>query len=223
MRDPRVAREPRLAVRDQRIGQELEVGAVAERDGLRLQRVVGVHRVDLGRRLRGDVRPRARRRATTSSASRSPCSTQPDVVIMNSHAMSGSASSQCSARCARYGARDSRSARIGALAAALEAQAQEAGLADGAARASAAARPGSAQAPRRRGHRRPRRARAVEAQPRCPSRGCRSSFRSNSRSLRISSTSSGMPSPVRQLVNRNGLSPRISFESCAITSRLAPT
>src|SRR5262249_37354084 len=52
-------------------------------------------------------------------------------------------------------------------------------------------------------------------------RACRSM--SNSSSLSISSTSSGMPSPVLQLVNRNGLLPRISRESCFITSRLAPT
>ncbi len=49
------------------------------------------------------------------------------------------------------------------------------------------------------------------------------SLRSNSKSSTMRSTSAGMPSPVRQLVNRNGLSPRISFESVAITSRLAPT
>src|SRR5208337_5284598 len=47
--------------------------------------------------------------------------------------------------------------------------------------------------------------------------------RSNSRSLRINSTRAGMPSPVLQLVNRNGLSPRIMRESRSITSRLAPT
>src|SRR5207249_10374261 len=49
------------------------------------------------------------------------------------------------------------------------------------------------------------------------------SFKSKRSSLRISSTSAEIPSPVRQLVNRNGLSPRMSFESCAISSRLAPT
>ena len=38
-------------------------------------------------------------------------------------------------------------------------------------------------------------------------------FMSNRNSLSISSTSSGMPSPVLQLVNRNGLLPRISRES----------
>ena len=37
--------------------------------------------------------------------------------------------------------------------------------------------------------------------------------RSSRRSCRIRSTSAGMPSPVRQLVKRNGLSPRISLES----------
>ncbi len=58
--DPGLAREPRLAVRDQRIGEVLEIRALAELEGLRLLRVVGVHRVDLGRRLRGDVRSRAR-------------------------------------------------------------------------------------------------------------------------------------------------------------------
>ena len=44
--------------------------------------------------------------------------------------------------------------------------------------------------------------------------GCRSgSFRSNSRSLRIRSTSCGMPSPVLQFVKMNGLSPRMIRES----------
>src|SRR4051812_26311485 len=49
------------------------------------------------------------------------------------------------------------------------------------------------------------------------------SFRSKSNSVAIRSTSCGMPSPVLQLVNKNGLPPRISCESRRITSRLAPT
>src|SRR5262249_30738909 len=50
-------------------------------------------------------------------------------------------------------------------------------------------------------------------------------FRSRSKSTfsRIRRTRAGMPSLVLQLVNRNGLSPRISRESRSITSRLAPT
>src|SRR6185369_17532950 len=46
---------------------------------------------------------------------------------------------------------------------------------------------------------------------------------SNRNSRSISATSSGIPSPVLQFVNRNGLLPRIIRESCSITSRLAPT
>src|SRR4029077_3939925 len=51
----------------------------------------------------------------------------------------------------------------------------------------------------------------------------RGTSRSNSKSCTMSSTSAGIPSPVLQLVNRNGLLPRIRCESCFITSRLAPT
>src|SRR5437660_8881030 len=46
---------------------------------------------------------------------------------------------------------------------------------------------------------------------------------SNRNSRSISATNSGIPSPVLQFVNRNGLLPRIIRESCFITSRLAPT
>src|SRR5689334_4618363 len=47
--------------------------------------------------------------------------------------------------------------------------------------------------------------------------------RSNSKSRTMRSTSAGIPSPVLQLVNRNGLLPRIRCESLFMTSRLAPT
>ncbi len=59
-RDPGGGEESRAPVRDQRLRQELEVGSVGERDGLRLRRMVGVHAVDLGRGLCRDVRPRLR-------------------------------------------------------------------------------------------------------------------------------------------------------------------
>jgi hypothetical protein len=59
-RDLRVADEPRLPMRDHGIGKEFQVGIVGERDALCLCRVVGIHGVYLGCRLRGDVRLRAR-------------------------------------------------------------------------------------------------------------------------------------------------------------------
>src|ERR1700730_5008154 len=49
------------------------------------------------------------------------------------------------------------------------------------------------------------------------------SFKSNNMSCEISSTSSAIPSPVRQLVKTNGFSPLIIFESRRMTSRLAST
>ena len=57
--DSRVADEARAPMRDHGIGKKLQICIVGKRDGLRLRRVVGIHRVDLGCRLRGDVRLRA--------------------------------------------------------------------------------------------------------------------------------------------------------------------
>ena len=55
-----IADEPRAPMRDHGIGKKLDVCSVGEREGLRLRRVVGIHRVDLGCRLRGHVRLSAR-------------------------------------------------------------------------------------------------------------------------------------------------------------------
>ena len=49
-----------MTMRDDRIGQKLQVGFVRKRDGLGLRRIVGIHRVNLGGRLRGDMRLCAR-------------------------------------------------------------------------------------------------------------------------------------------------------------------
>ena len=103
----------------------------------------------------------------------------------------------------------------------LEAKTQEAGLADRAA-------PHLRRLVLKRREFRQRRAERFRTGPGSGGRrhqaGVRSCcLRSNRNSFSISATSSGMPSPVLQLVNRNGLLPRISRESCSITSRLAPT
>src|SRR5262245_61140856 len=114
----------------------------------------------------------------------------------------------------------------GALAATFEAEPEQTGLADRAARHLRRLVPEG-------GELRPRQAERLARGPGGEHRrafgeahyaGCPAgSSRSNSRSRRIRSTSAWMPSPVLQLVNRNGFSPRITRESRAITSRLAPT
>ena len=168
--DPGVVGEPRLAVRDQRIGKELEVGALAQRERLGLVRVVGVHRVDLGRRLRGDVRPRAR----------SERHVQRQAIALQ-HAAAGRDHEQPRHVRERVVAmqralREKRRARLEigqdrASVAVLEPQAQEAGLADGAAlhlrRLVAVAR---RTRPARTRHRAQPRARALNARSAAPIR-----------------------------------------------------
>ncbi len=213
-------------MRNQRIGQELEIGAVVERERLRLRRVVGVHRVDLGRRLGGDVRARAR---PERHVERQPVALQHAArrgdhehprhvgqrVVAVQRALREVRRARCRDRpgsCARRGARSpgagSPTCRRRRC-------------------ASAAARPDRPRTPARqrpsasaRGRRRERHARSTAPITRLRRRQLQVEQQVVGGSGR---PAAGMPSPVLQLVNRNGLSPRISRESCSITSRLAPT
>src|SRR5262249_36624023 len=218
--DLRVADEPRLPMRDHGIGKEFQVGIVGERDELCLCRVIGVHGVNLGRRLRGDVRLRAR---TKRDIERKTVALQ-----------------QASGRGDQEHAGETRHFRIAIqralnhiwcaalqvlqdclLVPPLEAETQETSLTDGAALH-------LKRLVLKRDQFRQRSAELLRAGPWTGGGGdhadlCTRGSMSKRNSLLISSTSSPIPSPVLQLVNRNGLLPRISPESLCITSRLAPT
>ncbi len=223
--DRRAAVEACLPVRQQRIGKELEIRAVAEREGLRLCRVVGVHRVHLGRRLGRDVRARTgrerdfeRHAIALQHAASSGDHEQPRHVRQRLVAMQRALREVGRAR---FQVGQDR-----APAPAFEAKTQEAGFAH---RTAAHLRRFVNIRRESRGHPRLTLRRRGGCEPRrfldhAHQAGCLvGTLRSNSRSSTIRSTSAGMPSPVRQLVNRKGLSPRMIFESCSITSRLAPT
>src|SRR5258705_8317355 len=215
-----VADKPRVPVRDHGIGKKLQVCVIGKRNSLALRRIIGVHRMDLGCRLGGEVHLRARTKGDVQSE---PVSLQQAargsdqehvgktrhlfVAMQRALHHVGSASLQvCQDRFA------------GAV---LETQTEETRLAHSAA----------AHLRRlilERGEFRHRYAERFSA---CPGRkGGRyhaerraRGLISNRNSRSISATNSGTPSPVLQFVNRNGLLPRIISESCFITSRLAPT
>ena len=62
-----VADKPCVPVRDHGVGKELQVRVIGKRNSLALRRIIGVHRMDLGCRLRGDVRLRARTKGDVQS------------------------------------------------------------------------------------------------------------------------------------------------------------
>ena len=223
--DPGIGGKARAAMRNDRIGQKLQIGIFLKREKLRLHCVVDVHRVDLGRRLRGEVRSRIRSERDFQSQA----ITLQHATGRVDHEQPGHVRERLVAmQCALREIRGTR-VEIGedrAIAAALESEAQVTRFAH---RATAHLRRLVAIERELRRHRNLDIARPRCRQPPCPlgrahQRVCLAgSFKSKRSSLRINSTSAEIPSPVRQLVNRNGLSPRMSFESCAISSRLAPT
>ena len=77
-----------MPMRDHGIGKKLQIRIVGKRDGLRLRRVVGVHRVDLGCRLRCNVGLSAR---AEHDVEREPVSLQQAAVVLikNTQAKSG--------------------------------------------------------------------------------------------------------------------------------------
>src|SRR5215470_9260453 len=58
--DPCIAEVASAPVRNQRVRKQFQIGLLAKRYRLRLRCIIGIHRVNLGRRLRGHVSLRAR-------------------------------------------------------------------------------------------------------------------------------------------------------------------
>ncbi len=222
--DARLAVEARMPMRDDRVRQELEITLVACPDRLYLSGVVCVHRMDLRGRLSGYVRLRSvtevHVQRQTVPLQHAPRRRDDEHARQLRHAFVPVQRPLHQVRHATVQPRQDA-----AVVAAFETEVQISGLANGTARHL------RRFIPIRRELRRMQPEACITAcgngcqQRRCDWRiqAASLSLRSNRMSCRIRLTSSAMPSPVRQLVNTNGLPPRIRRESCSITSRLAPT
>src|SRR4029079_6032429 len=187
---------------------------------LRLRRIVGIHRVNFGRGLAGHMRVCARSERNLArkagALQKTPGCGDHEYMSEARHAVIAIERALGHIRRATVKVREDR-----LLAAQFEAETQEARLANGAA----------FHLRRFVLKRRKFRSRCTECLGGLPGRGGRQrhaglflgTSRSTSKDCTMRSASQGIPSPVFQLVNRNGFLPRMSCESLFITSRLAPT
>ena len=208
-----------VPVRDGRVRQVFEIGAVFQHDRLRLRGIVGVHLVNPRCPLRGDM---GHGSGPDLDVDAQPVSLQGAATGRDDHGVGHARQRLVPVQRLLYQQRR-HPVEVGQDAAAvpqLEAEPQVAHLAGHAHRHLLRL----AGTPRSQFRRVVKRGDGIpEGVDVCQDHDASLMGTSNSAMSWIRCTSSGIPSPVLQLVKMKGLSPRMNFESRSITSRLAPT